>query len=689
MTTYSPFELEPIFIDFKNESYNLGLDIQANQNDTLTLNFICRNNGIEEDMSKYKVELRVHNNNSNTDYIQTQNENVTLGADGSIKIICQSKNGNKLTAYSGQLNGVLRIFNTENKQKATRIITMRIISDPLETDRANICESTITKLEDLDWILNEAYNIEDEFKKAIEEAIKQKNELIKTTNEAKVINSTLAGNITTGTELNSNLVKSNKLAEQNQKELDTRNTTASQNIETLTNKNTTANETIVNISEKIETGSKLDNDLDLKIPIGTTLKNDLDTNIKTGTQLKIDLTELIPQANKSKSDLDISKINADLLNTTLLETNNNAETKKQEVIAECKVADEKIKQMNEFGDVTEVVKDVTLLKTEVNTARDNEIDLNTRLERDKNNILKTIGQVNVEADGNVASQLKDLTNNLSQLSNPSLFINGDFIINQRGQSIYTLTGISNYTVDRWISYNLADDITEVVKLDKGIKLLSKSGGSARLRQTFESDMTNRLKEKTVTFSMKVIKDCSMVALTVTKSKNVTDFSKGFNNVKAGTILTHTFMITNDYENLGIQFSTNDTNGLEVEWVKLELGSVATPFVPRPYAEELALCQRTYRATPYQQVFRMSYHTNDLVVFEYPIGTDMRTTPTIVGKPNVDLQLATLTGSTIEGCKFSITKTSNGLSIGANKTNHGCTDGILVIKNSCGFDSEMY
>ncbi|OSA88806.1 UNVERIFIED_ORG: hypothetical protein B2H93_17225, partial [Clostridium botulinum] len=368
MTTYSLFELEPIFIDFKNESYGLGLDIQANQNDTLTLNFICRNNGIEEDMTKYKVELRVHNNNSNTDYIQTQNENVTLGTDGSVKIVCQSKNENKLTAYSGQCNGVLRIFNTENKQKATRIITMRIVADPLETDRANICESTITKLEDLDWILNEAYNIEDEFKKAIEEAIKQKNELIKTTNEAKVINSTLAGNITTGTELNSNLVKSNKLAEQNQKELDTRNTTASQNIETLTNKNTTANETIVNISEKIETGSKLDNDLDLKIPIGTTLKNDLDTNIKTGTQLKTDLTELIPQANKSKSDLDISKINADLLNTTLLETNNNAETKKQEVIAECKVADEKIKQMNEFGDVTEVVKDVTLLKTEVNTA---------------------------------------------------------------------------------------------------------------------------------------------------------------------------------------------------------------------------------------------------------------------------------------------------------------------------------
>ncbi|MBZ9693205.1 hypothetical protein [Clostridium sp. M14] len=422
MTTYSPFELDPIFIDLKNTSYGLGLDIQANQNDTLTLNFICRNNGIEEDMSKYKVELRVHNNNSNTDYIQTQNENVVLGADGSVKIICQSKNGNKLTAYSGQLNGVLRIFNTENKQKATRIITMRIVADPLETDRANICESTITKLEDLDWILNEAYNIEDEFKKAIKEAIKQKDALIKTTNEAKAINTTLEGNITTGTELNSNLVKSNKLAETNQKELDTKNTTASKNIETLTNKNVIANETIVNISEKIETGTKLDNDLGLKIPIGTTLKTDLNTNIKTGTQLKTDLTELIPQADKSKSDLDISKKNADLSNTILLETTSNAETKKQEVVAECKVADEKIKQMNEFGDVSEISKDINLMKTEITTARDNEIDLNTRLERDKSNILKTIGQVDITKDGDIASQLKDCAKNIKDIDGSNAYI---------------------------------------------------------------------------------------------------------------------------------------------------------------------------------------------------------------------------------------------------------------------------
>ncbi len=430
MTTYSPFELKPIFIDFKNESYNLGLDIQANQNDTLTLNFICRNNGIEEDMSKYKVELRVHNNNANVDYIQTQNENVTLGTDGSVKIVCQSLKGNKLTAYSGQLNGVLRIFNTENKQKATRIITMRIVSDPLETDRANICESTITKLEDLDWILNEAYNIEDEFKKDIKEAIKQKDALIKTTNEAKVINTTLAGNITTGTELNSNLVNSNKLAEQNQKELDTRNVTATDNITNLKEKNTIANETIVNITNKITEGSTLNTNLETNITTGTQLKTDLDKNIIDGTTLKTDLTDLIPKAEKSKIDLDESKTNADLSNTALLETTNNAEIKKQEVIAECVIADEKIKQMNEFGDVTEVVKDVTLLKTEITTARDNETDLNTRLERDRTNILNKFNELDNQ----------DVFKIIKDIKNKKIKILGDSIGAGVGGTGYSATG---------------------------------------------------------------------------------------------------------------------------------------------------------------------------------------------------------------------------------------------------------
>ncbi|WP_252242932.1 hypothetical protein [Clostridium sp. ZS2] len=643
MTTYSLFELEPIFIDLKNTSYGLGLDIQANQNDTLTLNFICRNNGEVVDMSKYKVELRVHNNNSNTDYIQTQNENVTLETDGSVKIVCQSLKGNKLTAYSGQCNGILRIFNTENKQKATRIITMRIVADPFEEDKANICESTITKLEELDWVLNEAYNIEDEFRKAIEEAIKTKDELVKTTNEAKVINSTLAGNITTGTELNNNLVNSNKLAETNQKELDTRNTAANKNIETLTKENTTANETIINISNKIEKGTKLDNDLEEKTIIGTTLKSDLDTNIKTGTQLKTDLIELIPQVNKSKSDLDTSKRNADLSNTTLTETTNNAETKKQEIVAECKVADEKIKQMNEFGDVTEVVKDVTSLKIEVTTARDNEIDLNTRLERDKTNILNIIGNVNVETDGNVASQLKDI-------AKPNLLINGDFQVWQRGTNFNVANNRFIYTSDRWCGISNFQNST-IKKDGEYIKFEINEVGNGddfNILQGLESMNVIPLRNRKVTLSLDIKKYSNMlsgdIAINIYCGTGTDELLANTNRVAFDKVISYSelsetpkrFNLSTELPNnvsslcvvirCGSRYGNKPNNGASfgVKNVKLELGSVATPFIPRSYGEELVLCQRYYQRYTTKGAV---YDTNNLIINEM-FTVSMRTRPTV-------------------------------------------------------------
>ncbi len=379
MTTYNPFELEPIFIDFKNESYNLGLDIQANQNDTLTLNFICRNNGIEEDMSKYKVELRVHNNSSNTDYIQTQNENVTLGTDGSVKIVCQSLKGNKLTAYSGQLNGVLRIFNTENKQKATRIITMRIVADPLETDRTNICESTITKLEDLDWILNEAYNIEDEFKKAIEEAIKQKAELTAKISESVTAKNNLNSTIQTANNTNNTLNATNTTAINTKNELNTLNTTAINTKSNLDKSNATAlgtnktlsdtNTTAINTNNTLNTTinnankSKLDLDtskvnadksksgLDGSISTGNTLKTNLDGSIATGTTLKNDIDNRITTGNKLKTDMDNSSTIA---------------TSKKEILDTANIQAEKnIETLNSFGDASQLTKDVTTLKTKV------------------------------------------------------------------------------------------------------------------------------------------------------------------------------------------------------------------------------------------------------------------------------------------------------------------------------------
>ncbi|HBJ1652545.1 TPA: hypothetical protein LA460_000214, partial [Clostridium botulinum] len=407
MTTYSPFELEPVFIDFKNESYNLALDIQANQNDTLTLNFICRNNGIEEDMSKYKVELRVHNNNTNTDYIQTQNENVTLGTDGSVKIVCQSKNGNKLTAYSGQCNGVLRIFNTENKQKATRIITMRIISDPLETGKANICESTITKLEDLDWILNEAYNIEDEFKKAIEEAIKQKAELTAKISESVTAKNNLNSTIQTANNTNNTLNTTNTTAINTKNELNTLNTTANNtknNLDksnvtalgtnkTLSDTNTGANNTNNALKLTISEADKSKTALDASKINADKSKSALDTSKFNADKSKVDIDGSIATGNTLKNDIDNRLITGNKLKTDMDNSSTVATTKKEQLDGANVQAEKNIETLNSFGDASKLTKDVTTLKTKVleNTLTSIETDSTfTKLPNSENGFVRNM-----------------------------------------------------------------------------------------------------------------------------------------------------------------------------------------------------------------------------------------------------------------------------------------------------------
>lgn len=64
-------------------------------------------------------------------------------------------------------------------------------------------------------------------------------------------------------------------------------------------------------------------------------------------------------------------------------------------------------------------------------------------------------------------------------------------------------------------------------------------------------------------------------------------------------------------------------------VKLELGSVATPFVPRPYGEELALCQRYYQRQMMQcnPIAVAGVKSNNLAL-ETSFNVPMRVTPTV-------------------------------------------------------------
>lgn len=148
-------------------------------------------------------------------------------------------------------------------------------------------------------------------------------------------------------------------------------------------------------------------------------------------------------------------------------------------------------------------------------------------------------------------------------SNPNLLINGDFQVWQRGESRENFLYL--YTADRWL-LNSLEPIPKVERVPEGMRITPKSGHVVVV-QKMEENWWNRLVGKVVTLSYSI----------------------------NGKIGSDTFIAEEGpVYGKAIAWGTNGaTTPFTINWLKLEFGETATPFVPRPYAEELALCQRYY------------------------------------------------------------------------------------------------
>lgn len=169
-------------------------------------------------------------------------------------------------------------------------------------------------------------------------------------------------------------------------------------------------------------------------------------------------------------------------------------------------------------------------------------------------------------------------------SNPNLLINGDFQVWQRGES-FTASG---YTADRWYAY-MSGSGNSVSHANGGITIDTTSGNLIQLQQFFEESEFKKLKGKTVTLSI----DIEIIQGAVAVYSNVDTF-KQIGSISVSGIHKFTFTVAEDISSFKILFSFLAGRKAVIKWVKLELGEVATPFVPRPYGEELALCQRYYQ-----------------------------------------------------------------------------------------------
>ena len=213
-------------------------------------------------------------------------------------------------------------------------------------------------------------------------------------------------------------------------------------------------------------------------------------------------------------------------------------------------------------------------------------------------------------------------------SNPNLLINGDFKVNQRGQQQYSNTSWNRfYCLDRWciMAPSNAEGGTTTVSINDGgvIKITNTNtqGKNSHFRQYFEKVFSGEKCEYTA--SVNVLSVTGEVTLIMSS----TEWANG-----KGTILrvgqNHNTYTSAEFFGLVLSAGASIT----IEWVKLEKGGIATPFVPRIYAEELAMCQRytyLYSLTRWTNIgFYWYTVASNLFYWSIQPPVKMRTTPTV-------------------------------------------------------------
>ena len=195
---------------------------------------------------------------------------------------------------------------------------------------------------------------------------------------------------------------------------------------------------------------------------------------------------------------------------------------------------------------------------------------------------------------------------LGLLSGRNLFINSNFMVNQRGAASGALIADSAYFLDRW--FNPSFGTTSINWAD--------SGGVRTLILGFSD---------AVRWAAQIVEASTLPAGTYTVSWE-------------GTAELYIFALNPSYENSPVTFTTDGTtdvkfqfrgNGDTLRNVKLERGSVATPYLPPTYDDNLQACERYYlrikaaSISPYGRIAQGFASTTTRVIVQVPLGQAMR------------------------------------------------------------------
>lgn len=203
---------------------------------------------------------------------------------------------------------------------------------------------------------------------------------------------------------------------------------------------------------------------------------------------------------------------------------------------------------------------------------------------------------------------------------PNLLDNSDFtnLVNQRGEAVYDyLTGIG-YGPDRWqlveAKYTLASQtvtstgsshtygsqLRQIIPLEK-IKI----GDTVTASISTESGILNG----TAKLELKIDTSVSDLPYVI---------EQDWGGVKIGCIKENVCHV--------IVF-LKENKSVKINWVKLEKGSVATPYVPKGYGAELSECLRYYYQVASVRTFGQQ-HTGAGTYVNIILPQVMRVTPTV-------------------------------------------------------------
>ena len=216
-----------------------------------------------------------------------------------------------------------------------------------------------------------------------------------------------------------------------------------------------------------------------------------------------------------------------------------------------------------------------------------------------------------DGNGLKQSNMEDVTAYMSnKFSNQNLLINPDFKINQRGEAeyAYQTSGAIKYTVDRFRVVFLN------VKTASDGLILNANGanaGGGYCSQVLED----------------AVKGDTILSFKVSEVTGTIEF-RNLNSEDAGDTVTissdGTYTIKGNNTKKVIAHITKGSS-CKIEWLKLEQGSIATPFVAPNFAEESVKCKRYFLKLP---ISLIAYGINNNLFVSVPEAMNMRNSLTV-------------------------------------------------------------